>query len=375
MSLVRKKKEFSVLNDEVVNILKKEGVADKYVLDGSGRKIQKIGEITGLPQLKSLDLSFNEIEVISGLNQLNQLKELRLYSNKIQELDGLDEMPHLEVLLLNHNNINSISRGLTSLRSLKVLHLDKNNISKIENLGTLQQLEVLDLSRNKIVQMNPIGGSKFSKLVEWKLNDNLITEIPVKPRLGGLDGLKELQLNNNKITSCKGLNAFTHLSILKLNNNRIRSLSAFPGMPNLTELYLSHNRLKTLKGVMKKFPALDVLDVSHNRIQDMDELTVLGSLEGLKEVFVAGNPVMETATASQMLQALLHNVETFDGEIVRGSILERMLDEQRAKGLSVTNFFRVCQSSFFVFSTFNMHTYVIHFVFYNQFSFVLEVDW
>jgi Leucine-rich repeat (LRR) protein len=59
----------------------------------------------------------------------------------------------------------------------------------------------------------------------------------------------------------------------------------------LTELYISGNQITKVAPVVKLFPNLEILDVSHNNLESMEDVLELSKLEQLAELFIEGNPV------------------------------------------------------------------------------------
>ena len=60
----------------------------------------------------------------------------------------------------------------------------------------------------------------------------------------------------------------------------------------MTELYIADNRIRKVSRVVTLFPNLEILDISNNAVDSLDELLTLSGLENLAELFVAGNPIV-----------------------------------------------------------------------------------
>jgi len=78
--------------------------------------------------------------------------------------------------------------------------------------------------------------------------------------------LTSLNLNDNEIQNIDNLDPlkFTSLRVLRLKNNKIDNLSLL--LPKLKELYLGRNLLKRIP-ILRGMPDLEILNLSHNRIE------------------------------------------------------------------------------------------------------------
>lgn len=78
-----------------------------------------------------------------------------------------------------------------------------------------------------------------------------------------MQGLIELNLSENKITSLKGLCKFPNLQKLNVASNLIVELDVVPELPALTNLDLSGNKIADLKQISKMggLSALDCLNM------------------------------------------------------------------------------------------------------------------
>ncbi len=106
-----------------------------------------------------------------------------------------------------------------------------------------------------------------------------------------------------------------HLDIVKLEDNCVASLSHLSrSFDQASELYLAGNRLADLAG-LENFPEVEILDVSKNRLGDVDSLRGLGAMEELRDLRAEGNPFAlgETDEAyREKVAALLPNIDCLD---------------------------------------------------------------
>lgn len=93
--------------------------------------------------------------------------------------------------------------------------------------------------------------------------------------------------------------------VLELTNCRLTHLD--PVSPFICakthSLMLGHNRLTSLTN-LKQFGFLKELDVSHNRIREWKELSVLKDMPQVTAIKIAGNPLLDEPIQPDILQML-----------------------------------------------------------------------
>ncbi|CAI9727819.1 leucine-rich repeat-containing protein 9-like isoform X4 [Octopus vulgaris] len=145
----------------------------------------------------------------------------------------------------------------------------------------------------------------------------------VQLQLFRLPSLRALFLQGNEITKVDGIEQLTNLSELILDANKIRTLSpqSFSGQLNLLELHLEENRLISL-AALGQLTKLQRLYVGSNKIQEVQELEHLKSLESLTEISLANNSISKKPqmrhiliNQSPMLTAINGNVITEEDRI------------------------------------------------------------
>ncbi|KAF8820246.1 leucine-rich repeat protein LRR1 [Cardiosporidium cionae] len=225
---------------------------------------------------ESLNFTSSRIQRLEGLEKCSKLKTLSLVTNYITKIENLNTLAHLNELELYQNRIQVIE-GLTPLYNLRVLDLSFNQIRKIENLSTLVNLEKLYLSNNKITKIEGLDALKNLKLLE--LGSNRIRTIE---GLSSLTKLEELWLGKNKITSML-FPPFLHLRVLSLQSNRLENWDGTlcTNCQNLVELYVSNNNISSLPHGLRNLTCMKVLDLSSNKISQIEQLESLEALEDL----------------------------------------------------------------------------------------------
>ena len=135
----------------------------RYVRDAVAAKIQlsqvvqarDVAPLSGLNNLRELDLDANSVADVAPLSGLNNLRELDLSGNSIADvapLAALAGLSRLESLSLSANNIADVSplAALSGLTRLETMNLESNIITDVSPLVRLTNLIELDLRGNPL---------------------------------------------------------------------------------------------------------------------------------------------------------------------------------------------------------------------------------
>ncbi|MFX0098787.1 MAG: leucine-rich repeat domain-containing protein [Candidatus Hodarchaeota archaeon] len=142
-----------------------------------------------------------EISEIKGLDKLTSLAELNLNKNLIEKIEDLSMIPDLESVILSNNVITEIN-NLDKLISLKELDLSGNQIEKIEGIENLKELKKLNLSHNKIEEIENL--EHLTNLVELNLKGNKIDDELIDD-LGGMDKHGNVKKPAEYVNYCRSL--------------------------------------------------------------------------------------------------------------------------------------------------------------------------
>lgn len=174
------------------------------------------------------------------------------------DLQGVDhpfvQLRHLTWLNLSNNKISNLPDGFfLGLNALWDIKLGNNRIQTMpeNSIAELQELRSIDLKNNRLTDLPENFFSGKPELVKIKMEGNQFTKVP---KIAHLPSLRNLHLNNNKITSVAG--AFwgqTSLEEIRLSNNDIQEVSS--------EEFADHNDL----------PALSVVTLFGNPVADSKE--------------------------------------------------------------------------------------------------------
>nr|XP_033789226.1 leucine-rich repeat-containing protein 69 [Geotrypetes seraphini] len=217
-----------------------------------------------------------------AVSNLSLLTSLRLQNNRLAELSPeLAVLSNLTVLNLGNNVFEEVPEALKYLKSLEKLYMFGNKITKISTniFDGLQNLKILNLNNNKL------------------------TCIP--SQIYRLTSLQHLSLNNNQLKCIpKEFGLMKNLFELHLTKNQLVDLPKEIGyMTNLCILYLSRNQLSELPEKLCKLKNLSILDVAGNQIQTFP--TAIENLP-LREFYYEDNPLLIKKTfASDYIEEVL----------------------------------------------------------------------
>uniref|UniRef100_A0A8C1F0Z8 Slit homolog 1 protein n=1 Tax=Cyprinus carpio carpio TaxID=630221 RepID=A0A8C1F0Z8_CYPCA len=326
-------------------------------LEQNSIKIIPPGAFSPYKRLRRIDLSNNQITELASdsFQGLRSLNSLVLYGNKITELPkGLfDGLFSLQLLLLNANKINCLRvDSFQDLQNLNLLSLYDNKLQTIAKgtFSSLRAIQTLHLAQNPFMcdchlkwladylQDNPIETSGARCTSPRRLANKRIGQIKSKKfrcsakeqyfipgvedyrsKLGGdcfadlacpekcrcegttvdCSGQKltkipdhipqytaELRLNNNEFTVLEATGIFKKLPQLRkinLSNNKITDIEegTFEGASGVNELILTSNRLESVHySMLKGLSGLRTLMLRSNKITCVNN----GSFTGLSSV-------------------------------------------------------------------------------------------
>lgn len=235
-----------------------------------------LGPLADAPSLKSL--RFESGGVIEGLNRLSRIERLTAVHATLDAAQ-LTHLP-LTTLALDDGKIKNVV-SIAALRSLQTLRLSKQGLDSVAFLRPLTQMRHLNLSENQIDQIDALSG--MTGLQTLNLSKNLVL---YDTAIRKLTQLETIDLSYNRL-SFFFLDPFTKIQKLSLAGNSIHSIDIKGPQAvfaSLVELDASSNNLRSylireING--SRMPALKQLNVSGNKISDVDTFATLLSLETL----------------------------------------------------------------------------------------------
>lgn len=186
--------------------------------------------------------------------------------------------------------------------------IDENFLMKSYNTET-QDLDLSDLGLTAMPDFSSFTGSEILTAKTLNLAENDISLLDMS-MLKDFADLRELNVSDNEITIVKNLNtdmdllnlsdndleilSFASGSILKeldLSSNNLRFWGDIAMLPlTISTLDLSDNRLQNIDGVWKLM-RLKYLDISNNELSDLD-MKELSSQKLLQYIDISENPEM-----------------------------------------------------------------------------------
>uniref|UniRef100_A0A0K8TPA5 Putative microtubule binding protein n=1 Tax=Tabanus bromius TaxID=304241 RepID=A0A0K8TPA5_TABBR len=124
----------------------------------------------------------------------------------------------------------------------------------------------------------------------------------------------ELNLDNCRSTNIVGLtDEFTALESLSLINVGLTTLKGFPKLPNLKKLELSDNRISNGLNHLTTSPKLSHLNLSGNKIKDLETLKPLEAFQNLEVLDLFNNEATNVENYREKIFAMFPSLKYLDG--------------------------------------------------------------
>ena len=147
--------------------------------------ISDLSALSGLTNLRSLNLFLTNISDLSALSGLTNLTELDLSGTNISDISALSGLTNLTWLDLSVTNISDLS-ALSGLTNLTELDLFLTNISDLSALAGLTDLERLYLSETNISDISALSG--LTNLTELALSETPLSFSSINDHIPALQG-------------------------------------------------------------------------------------------------------------------------------------------------------------------------------------------
>jgi Leucine-rich repeat (LRR) protein len=252
-------KKLDLRSTQVKNIAPLGGLRNLISLILRETEIHDLSPLTGLAHLEALDLSGTKVKSVSALNGLPALSNLELSNTKIGDVSPLNNLPCLQKLDLGTTQVNDV-KALSALVSLRELSLSDTRVSDISPLEALVKLEKLTLSMTEVTDLSPVKNMtslKYLALSQTKIKDfdcikhlNNIETIYLEGTviddvncLATLVRLKSLYLSETKVSDVSPLSDLTHLVRLELRGTKVSDVSGLAGIKKLRLLDLRRTQI------------------------------------------------------------------------------------------------------------------------------------
>ncbi|XP_028834949.1 toll-like receptor 21 [Denticeps clupeoides] len=337
---------FKCMNRPVPNISISDIVRDLRTsathLNISHNKINHVpqGGFEHLPNLINLQLDVNQLSFIENdaFRGLDNLQTLNLSSNNITELfpNAFYNLSNLAELILSNNKLQSLPKNLfNGLTTLESVGLRKNRLDNfsdvVESVKMLTNLTKLDLSFNVLKTLQNSANLPLSLTNLYLSNNRLVTlncgdvflcnihvlDLSYNRRLLSkhfnkldLGQITYLRLCNTSVNLTELLNLSKHLnpakvdfSGLKINNALLKNACTMLTKSHKTvdTMILQRNGLKSFNSLFACPNITDFLDLSFNKINDMNCLSFLKHHKRLLNITVEHNHLTELKTCQNNL--------------------------------------------------------------------------
>ncbi|XP_037824512.1 acidic leucine-rich nuclear phosphoprotein 32 family member A [Lucilia sericata] len=138
--------------------------------------------------------------------------------------------------------------------------------------------------------------------------------IELERRARKANQITELNLDNCRSTSIVGLtDEYTALESLSLINVGLTTLKGFPKLPNLKKLELSDNRISNGLNYLHTSPKLQYLNLSGNKIKDLEALKPLEEFKHLAILDLFNNEATQIENYREKIFEMLPSLRFLDG--------------------------------------------------------------
>ncbi|XP_013098178.1 acidic leucine-rich nuclear phosphoprotein 32 family member A isoform X1 [Stomoxys calcitrans] len=138
--------------------------------------------------------------------------------------------------------------------------------------------------------------------------------IDLERRARKANQITDLNLDNCRSTSIVGLtDEYTALESLSLINVGLTTLKGFPKLPNLKKLELSDNRISNGLHYLSTSPKLQYLNLSGNKIKDLEALKPLEEFKNLAVLDLFNNEATQIENYREKIFEMLPSLKFLDG--------------------------------------------------------------
>jgi Leucine-rich repeat (LRR) protein len=272
-----------------------------------------------LQNAKKLDFSNKNLTNLEVMSGLRNLKDLNLSGNKIQSLNSLLDTSNIEILRLNYNTTRFDVSSLGRFKNLKVLHLSSTDFIHADQLPVMDSVEELLISHMDAALLR-----KFPRLKKLSIHADADLDISDIPN----GDLQSLTIKfANRVSGFSSLERFDKL--VELDFGYIENFEdggRIPDIPSLTSLAVYESPFPIIDELSKIETFVDLFvggpkTSMRNAIPELQNLKNL-TFESYDEVelgWLACCSNLETITLRGMFESLdtmplLPKVRIFDGQ-------------------------------------------------------------
>ena len=221
----------------------------------------------------------NEKDMEKESDNINNIsKEITIENKKEEEEEKENNIIVNEKDKENNKNNTNEEENKKSIEEKRETNEEKENIN---NINEIKDNEEKNESNNNIIKLETYIGQ--NKGLES------ITNIP--DLMENCNNYNKIILSHNKLTRINEFFIFQNVIYLDLSNNFFQKLETFYNLQNLETLLLNNNCIEHILMSLKNLSNLTHLDLSHNKIDMSDNVTIkaLKYNPKLKKLLVKGN--------------------------------------------------------------------------------------
>ncbi|XP_076678835.1 artichoke [Andrena cerasifolii] len=300
-------------------------LSNLYELDVGWNRMLEI--VPGLPRnIEHLYLSMNRIVVLPAVSSqdlaLPVLRSLDLSANGIERMPpgSLTDLPNLRKLNIGYNSLRIVEDGVfDGLSRLEQLDLRYNRLVSLHgrSFRPLRSLMDLNLRGNRLEVLRPDIFQENVRLQRMDLSRNNLAQIP-HATFSNTRDLRELYASHNTLTELPGsLHGLTALQVLDLSFNKLNILSpeTLSSLSALLELKLVRNRIRELReGAFDGLPRLSLIDLENNDLRIIERNAIRG-LPELQAIRLGKNRLQMIPSGAFTELPLLQSAELQENRI------------------------------------------------------------
>ena len=227
----------------------------------------------------------------------------RCSNNKSSSLSHVLDLSEMFVKRLDDESVSG-----AAMVAAKILNLDKNILADVSILGKLKHLRRLSLTKNSVRQ----AFVRETYCIKRRSSDSESSDKPSEDEKKYYEQffphLKELDVRFNRMDSRRLLKLQLHklqfLSFVDISNNRVQNLDGLKNLRNLRKIRADENPLRPFnEHTFLGFEALESLSMKRCGIRSFAHMNILSNLESLR---LDGNRTKDAALAFKQLSSVLN---------------------------------------------------------------------